>query len=277
MKESSLKLALAGALALGMAAPAMAQDAPDKRISGTVGVDLSSHFISYGFDVWGDGSSWSRPSFFVWTEVNVDFDFMTLTAGAWSDVNNKEDATDPIGGKIQEIDVYVGVGFEFDRFSFGVTFQEWYYGITEGILDFAVGYDDSDLLMEGFAFNPSIVWHNRIYGEGLDRGAALVFGIEPSFVVVESADYPVTLSIPVAVALNMTSIRGDNDLYDGSTGDFAYASVGATVGVPLSFIPSQYGDWEAAANLTYYMTSSSRIGNPRDNFLTGMLSVAVSF
>lgn len=279
-----LKLAIAGAALLGTSGGVFAQEAVDvveeaeDKVSGTIGADLATHFVSYGTDVWGAGSDWNDPSVFVWGEVAWDFDLFTLTGGVWSDINNNVDSA--IGGQIQEIDVYIGVGFDWEKFSFGVTLQEWYYNsITEHILDFSVAYDDTGLLWDDFAFNPSLVWHNRTGGEGLEEGSALVLGIEPSFTVLDSEDYPVTLSIPVAVGLNAPSITGDDEFYgdDADSFDWAYASVGATLGVPLAFIPAEYGDWSAAANATYYFTDDDTVGNPRDNFLTGMLSLSMGF
>lgn len=284
MESHRLKLALAGALLLGCAGSATAQDeveaaieGAEDRVSGSIGVDLATHFVSYGFDVWGAGNNWNDATVFVWGEVSWDFDLFTLTGGVWSDNNNNIDSA--IGGPIQEIDVYIGIGFEWEKFSFGATYQEWFYAsITEHIVDLSVAYDDSDLLFDGFAFSPSIVYHNRTEAEGLDEGAVLVFGIEPSFTVVDSEDYPVTLSIPLAAAFGTYSIAGDNEFYDDDDEfDFAYASVGATVGVPLAFIPAEYGDWAASANLTYYLTDEDEVGNPRDNFLTGMLSLSMGF
>lgn len=268
--------AVAAVLAFG-AAPAVAQEGPpEDRISGAVGVDLATHFVSYGFDVWARGDDFGDdPSVFIWGELSWDLDPFSITGGVWSDINDNVESE--IGGQIQEIDVYIGVGYTWEKLSFGATYQEWYYaGITEHILDLSVGFDDTGLIFDEFAFNPSVVYHNRIGGEGLEEGAALVLGVEPSFTILDSETYPVSLSIPVGVAFGLTGVDGNDDLY-AETG-FAYGYVGATVGVPLAFIPAEYGDWAAAANLTYYFTDDDAITtNPEDDFLTGMLSLSLSF
>lgn len=279
--QDRLKLAAAGAMLLGLAAPTLAQEdaieAAEDKISGTVGVDLATHFVSYGVDVWDAGNDWDDPSVFVWGELAWDLEPVTLTAGVWSDNNNN--GSDPLAGPIQEIDVYVGAAVALGDFTVGATYQEWYYGAEETVLDLSLGYDDTGLISEDFAFNPSIVYHNRLSGDGIEEGAVLVAGVEPSFTIVESETYPLTLSIPVAAAFAVPAINGDDEFYSDEEDAFewAYASVGATLGFPLAFIPAEYGEWAAAANTTYYFTNEDLTANPRDNFLTGMLSLSVGF
>lgn len=272
---------MAGAMLAG-AGSAWAQEEPlevEDRVSGTVGVDISSHFISYGFDVWGAGDGWDAdPSVFVWGEISWDLPWFTLTGGVWSDNNNNTESQ--LGGPIQEIDVYIGVSKSFfeDKLNVGVTYQEWFYGSNEEqVLDFSLGFDDSDMLFEGFAFNPSLVYHNRLEGTGLEEGAALVLGIEPAFEIIKSETYPVTLAIPVNVAFGVPSIAGDDDLYGEDGFEYAYASIGAALSVPVAFIPEEYGAWTAGASATFYTTEDDMIGNPDDEFVVGMLSLSMGF
>lgn len=250
----------------------VAADVVEKKIGVTIGYDYASHFVLYGADVWGGGNDFfgSESTNFVWADVEVDLAPFTLNFGAWGDVNDNADSG--LGGNIQEIDVYAGLAYTIDRFTVGATYQEWYYASdTERIVDVSLSFDDSDLIFEGFAFNPAILAHFRIDGNGgQEEESAYVFGIAPSFQLTEG-DYALTLTIPASVAYFTEGFNG------GDSG-FGYASVGATLSVPLAFIPAEYGSWSAAANVTYYMTEEDAIpGNPDDDFLTGMLSVSVSF
>lgn len=266
---------------LGATPIVMAQDEVDlaasaeSKVSGAVGVDYASHFVSYGVDVWGGGDDFygDDATTFVWAELSADLDPFSVTIGVWSDIN--DNAVSGLGGEIQEVDVYAGIGYSIDRFSFGATYQEWYYGADEErIVDLSMAFDDSDLLFDGFALNPSVVWHIRADGNGAqEEGSAIVLAIEPSFTIIESDDYPVTLSIPAGVGIFL-----DDDFQGGTDDGYAYSYIGATVGMPLGFVPDGYGDWAVAANLTYYFTEGDAIpGNPEEDFLTGMISLSMGF
>lgn len=248
----------------------------EKKFTGSLGADLNTHFMSYGFDVWGAGNNWgSRGTLNVWGDFNVDLDIVNLNFGIWADYNNN--AANSLGGNVQEVDVYVGVTLPFsvfeagdiiDRASVGLTYQEWYYGgQTEKIVDISLAFDDTDLIMEGFALNPSVVFHFRTQGAGLGEGLAVVIGVEPSIDVLESDSTPISVSFPVSVGF------GDSTFY-GSSG-YAFFSAGATVSMGMNFIPAEYGAWSASASVAWYNTDPAAIGNPQKDTITGRIGIAV--
>ncbi len=78
------------------------------------------------------------------------------------------------------------------------------------------------------------------------------------------------LSIPVTVAFS------DGEFYDES--GFAYVSVGAQFAFPLSFIPSDLGEWGVSAGVTAYFTEEDVIpNNVDDSFLTGNVGLSLAF
>ena len=93
----------------------------------------------------------------------------TTSWGTWWDVNNNVPSA--IGGSIQEVDVWAGLGYSSGKWGFSLTYQEWYYAAdVERILDFGVSYD-------GF-LSPSVTFHGRVEGNGAqDTGLATVIGI----------------------------------------------------------------------------------------------------
>lgn len=246
------------------------EDVTSPKVSGTIGVDYNSHFVSYGFDVWGAGNDFygDEATLNPYAEVGFDFDTFTLTVGSWWDINDNAAAT--IGGDIQEQDVYYSLGTSYEDFSFGLTFQHWHYGGgVEQVLDFSVGYDDSALWGGEFALNPSLLVHKRLSSTNIGgdtNGYAFLIGVEPAFTVVESDEYPIDMAVPVTVAF------GDDKFYPDS--GFAYFSVGAQFSVPLAFIPAEYGEWAFGAGVTFYSTD---VGNAEDDFLAGNVGVAMSF
>jgi len=70
------------------------------------------------------------------------------------------------------------------------------------------------------------------------------FGLAPNYTILKGAEYPVTYTVPLAVAL------GDSKFYNGDT--YGYFCTGLTVSTPLAFIPKQYGSWNASAGYKYY-------------------------
>jgi len=275
---------LACGLAFTSANTVMAQEeAVPSSVSGTVGVDFYTHFISYGFDVWAAGNDFGENATLnPYAEVAMDLtDSIGIFAGIWGDVNNN--AANSIGGDIQEIDVYLGISYGFEEWGFSAVYQEWHYGGgTEHILDFGIGYDDTGVFIDDFAFNPSLTIHNRVaatdgLGGGQEDGTILVFGAEPSFTI--SEELGLEASVPINVGVSLT------DNYFVATGDdgYAYTSIGLGLSMPLDIIPAEYGSWSLNVGLTYYMTEddvynpTGAAGNPDDNFLVGNVGISLAF
>jgi hypothetical protein len=262
----------------------------DMKISFAGGVDYNTHFISYGFDVWGVGDDFGEDmTLNPWAEVAADFGSFSVVVGTWMDINSN--GASPIGGQFQEIDAYYGLSFDVDKFSFGITYQDWVYGGgVEKILDLSVGYDDSELWGGDFALNPSFVAHKRLGSTNIaaatvggdtgdENGWVLVAGIEPGFTLIDSEDYPIDLSIPVSLGFFLEEgFHGTNAAGTAIADDgFGYFSIGANLSMPLTFIPAEYGAWSAGAGLTYYYTDEDVIPNPDDTFITGTIGISVSF
>lgn len=252
---------------------AQAPMGPGDRVSGNVGVSYNSHFISYGADIWGGGDDFfgSESTTFVFADISLDLAPFTATFGVWSDIN--DNVVSEIGGEIQEVDVFAGLAYTFDRFTVGATYQEWYYASDEErIVDLSIAFDDTGLLFEDFALNPSFLAHLRVDGNGgQEESEAYVLGIAPAFTILESTDFPVTLAIPASVAFFSEGFQGGDD-------GFGYASVGATLSTELAFIPKEFGTWTGSVNVTYFHTDEDAIpNNPDDDFLTGSVGLTLSF
>lgn len=275
---ASIPLLLTSALALSVSGPALAQDedSAGSKISGSFGIDYASHFISYGLDVWGAGDDFygSNATNFAHFGVGIQFtDNLSGSFGVWGDIN--DNAPPSIGGHIQEIDVFGGLSYTAGVATLGATYQQWNYaGDVERILDLSVGLDDSGLWGGDFALNPSVLAHLRVGANeaaGQEEANAYVVSIAPGFQLLDSPTWPVSLTIPASVAFF------EEDFQGGDSG-YGYGSLGATTSLGLGGIPADYGEWSLAFNLTYYDTPEDAIpGNPEDAFLTGMVSIGVSY
>lgn len=244
-------------------------------ISGILKLDFNSHFISYGNDVWADGSSMGEPTFNPNLELYFALPFnLTATLGTWWDVNSKAGSDSAlIGGRIQEVDTYYGLSYTVDKFTVGATYQNWMYnGETENVLDIKFAYD--------CLLAPSLTIHNRLEVGGAgpagttpfsgDEGTILVLGLSHS---VEAG--PVTISFPFSLAYFL------DDGFHGAGADdgLGYGSIGVAASLPLTpYIGEAYGDWSLNGGLTYYVTDSDvTVNNPEDSFLTASLGLAVAF
>lgn len=232
-------------------------DAPASPVSGTFSLDVNTHFISYGADVWATGTSWRDPLFNPSLELNIAAtDQLKFIIGTWWDVNDNAETS--IGDKkIQEIDVWVGASYAFEKVTFKLLYQEWMYASqSERIID---------LVVSGNVFlNPSLTIHSRIdSGLTVDEGVVGVLGIAHNM----SAG-PIGLSFPLNVAFA-------TDEYHGGDAGYAFASIGANASVPLPFLP---GNWSLNAGLTGYHTNEDVIpNNPDEAFLTGKLGLTLAF
>ena len=264
---------LAFALATGIAqaglteAAAAAPEAPvEDVISGVPKLDFNSHFISYGADVWKDGTSLSEPTFNPMIELAFALpNDLTATVGTWMDINSKVGGgSSPNGGRVQEVDFWTGLSYSFDKLTVSATYQAWtYVGSTEDILDIKFAYDT--------ILAPSLTIHNRLDAgaSGGNTGTVLVLGLGHSM---EAG--PVAVSFPVNIAYFL-----EDDFHAGTDNGFGFASVGVAGTLPLSpYIGDGFGAWDLNAGLTYYITDDEVIpGNPVDSFLTASAGLSVAF
>lgn len=237
----------------------------ENKVSATVGLAWNSHFMLFGEDVWQGGTGWGNNMFNPSMEVAVELPHFTLSIGAWADVSDNDNAA--IGGNLQEVDWWLGASRDFGDFSVSVGYQSWITGgTTEEVASISVGYDDSAYLGD-FALNPSVLYH---YSFARDT-FILELGVEPGLTLIDSQDFPLAVSFPIAVGF------AGSDYYGGDSGSgYAYFSAGAQFSMPLTFIPAGYGDWSLDFGLTYYSLAPKT--QPKDSSLiAGNIGLTLSF
>lgn len=133
--------------------PALAAD----NISGDVGFNTNSHFVSYGADVWGAGDGFYGPrmtnSIYGDLAIKITSD-LSYALNVWTDLNSN--VPSGIGGSIQEVDINNTISYNLGHgFSTSATYGAWSYaGDVEEVVDIALGFDDTGTIFDGFAFNP---------------------------------------------------------------------------------------------------------------------------
>jgi hypothetical protein len=247
--------------AIGAEVEAEVEETEAPFVSGTLILSGNTHFVSYGQDIWGTGNDWGHNSPVFNPSIELNFDLgkgWSGILGTWWDVNNNADSS--IGNAVQEVDVWAGVAYGVEKWSFKLLYQDWMYASqSERIVDFIVGYEHW--------LNPSLTLHARVdndIGPDFENGLATVLGVAPGTDV-----GPVTLTFPLKVAF-------DTDGFHGGDAGFSFFSAGIDAGVPLTFIPE--GDWRFNAGLVFYYTNDDVIPtNPDEAFITANLGVTLAF
>ena len=234
-------LAVLAAVAL-MAGTASAQN--EGRVSVGAGIDFSTSYYFRGI-VQETSGFIAQPylegglSLYEGDNGSVSF-----AAGTWNSLHSQTDDGFVGGGApgiYYENDFYAGLGFGFaGGWGADVTYTAYMSprGSWGTVKELAVGLSHDDVIA------PYITLAFEIDGSaaGDNEGTYLELGIEPSLPL---EDAPVSVSFPVAIGLS------PSDYYDpgGVNEAFGFFTVGASLGIPISGIPEEWGSWEFAAGV----------------------------
>jgi len=197
-----------------------------------------------------------------------------LGIGTWLSVHS-EDTGSSGGGPdaIYEADYYPSLSVSWAG---GVTSAITYYFYTspnnafrtveEVVVD--LSYDDSELL-GAFAMNPtaSFAFETRrsSFG-GIGKGSVFELGLEPGVEVTlpmeSAADYPISLTFPIKLALSMDEYYRDN----GDNETFGYARIGFHAGIPIACLPPRFGDWSITNGFDVYFLGDNVHKYAKHNF-----------
>lgn len=249
-------------------APALAEEAdvaaapeasePVDHLSGNLLLNVDTNFMSYGFDVWQTGNfddGLFHPQF----DLKWDFgNGFSVFSGVWMDVNSNADSS--ISDDVQEVDVWLGAGYTYEKLSVSLAYQEWMYANdSERIVDLAFAYDTF--------LKPTLMLHGRIEGvDGQETGLVAVLGISHAFEL-----GPVTLNFPANLAFVTKNYYQDDE------GGFGYVQVGSVMSVPITCIPEGYGSWTYNLGAYYYHTDAANVGNRENNIVTATTGLALAF
>jgi len=202
--------------------------------------------------------------------------------GTW---NSVQDAS--AGDQWYESDFYVGASYALSECLSVDASYIWLYGPSNGVgefaqeIDLSVAYDDSGMWGDGFdGLQPYVLVAIETSGgsDGIGyngKGIYYELGIAPSFTVVDSATSPITLTIPLTLGLG-------SDYYQISTTDddsFGFVDAGLDFSMPLSFVPAQFGSWEAAAGVHFlFLGDNTEAMNNGDDFeIIGTFGISMSY
>lgn len=270
MKKSRLSM-----VAISAAALVTANTASAGELTGSFSLDVNSHFISYGLDIWGYGDSPDgtfNPSLGIEYKIN---DNWSLNSGFWLDVNDNIDGDfDTV-----ETDVWIGATYNCGIYTASLTYQNWQYaGTSEDVLDFGFSIDTF--------LSPSILFHKRLGAGGASifdqipdpdlpvgsgrtvngsqiggfNGTFLVLGLEHGFEINDKF----SVTIPVSVGFALDEFHTDESGY-------GYANIG----LQASYSVNDYTSFNFG--VSYYDTDDEVVGNAEDSFFTYNAGVSFSF
>ncbi|MEM8781216.1 MAG: TorF family putative porin [Planctomycetota bacterium] len=292
---------LTTAIAAGLTATAFSattasaqEEAPsinNGAVSFSLGADAPTQYVFRGFELEDSGfilQPYAEASFAIYE--GIDF-----YVGTWNSLHSNQTSTTGNNEVWFESDFYAGFAFDLetleilDNFSVDISYIA-YLSPNGGFsdyqeIDLAVGYDDEGLWgflgewAEDLSFSPYglIAFEFEADGAAGDSNNIYIeLGAEYSRNIVESEDYPIDLTIPVVVGLSI------DEFYADSTGDneaFGFVSVGANFGVPLSFIPTDFGSWSAGAGVTVFFQNGDVAldDNSSDVLVVGSVGVAMEY
>lgn len=264
------KTLAAGLLAMGLVVTTSGVSMADEAAA-PAGPNTGKISLTAGFDVatqyWFRGIAQENQGFILQPYATIGFNLykgdgalssIDLSLGTWNS-GHSHHAAGSGPDAWYESDIIAGVSATCDKFTVGATFTAYtspsgaYSTVQE--VAFSLGYDDSDLL-GAWALNPTFTAAVETSGsaDGAHSGEYYGLSFGPSFTLVDSKEYPITLSIPVTIGL------GNNYYESATTGEdptFGYADIGADVSMPLAFMPSDYGSWSVHAGVHVILLGSS--------------------
>lgn len=256
------------------------------RISLNAGVDFPTAYYFRGIKQEDDGF-FAQPYGDVTLnlyEGSNGLNSIDATVGLWNSFQTESpgDPDDPTGW--YEVDLYGGLTFGlFDNWEVGALYTAYVspndsFETTQEIA-FSLAYDDSELL-GAFALSPQIMFAVEVQGGGAtgpDIGTYFELAVEPGLTLIESEDYPVTLSFPLTLGLSLDDYYQHPVTRDDET--FGYFDGGLVFGVPLAFIPADYGSWDFSAGVHFLaLGDSTKAINSDDSFeAIGIFGISVAY
>lgn len=230
------------------------------RVSLSVVSDFTTAYIFRGILQERNGFIW-QPSAEVGFNLyegdeNSAFSSIDLGVGVWNSFQSNKTGAVSGPSNLYETDIYPSLSMSFpNHLELSLTYYVYTSpnGAFDTVQNFDMGlaYDDTELWGGDFSMAPSITVSFETDGTnfGDQQGSWLGLNAAPTFVAFAEAEYPLTLSVPLALGLSIS------DYYEIDREDdtFGFFSFGLSGSVPLAFIPADYGAWSAYAGINVYV------------------------
>ena len=280
------------AIAAAWLGAASASAAPNTgRLSISGGIDITTAYFFRGILQERDGAIF-QP----YLELGVslykgegdkgegNFSGLSLFGGTWASLHTEEtNHTASSLDAFYEQDWYGGIQLQF--MDNKITTRAFYIAYTSPSdafrtvqeVDLSAALDDSEWL-GAFALKPSILFATETENSamGTERGEYMEFGVAPGFPIVDSEDFPITLTFPNKLGISL------DDYYEVSESNedtFGYYSTGVKVSFPLTFIPEDYGSWSASGGATLMVlgTNTKNLNDKDSPWVVGTWGISMAY
>jgi hypothetical protein len=266
------KLTLVAIAAAWLGAASVSAAPNTGRLSFSGGVDFTTAYFFRGILQERDGFI-VQPYGEMLINLHKDegpFSGLSLVGGTWASIHSE--ATNHQASELNvfyENDWYGGL--QFNLMDNKITSRAFYIAYTSPSdafktvqeVDLSAALDDSEWLGT-FALKPSILFgfETENSAMGPERGQYMELGVNPGFPIVDSETLPVTLNFPIKLGLSLDDYY---EISESNEDTFGYASTGAKVSFPLTFIPEDYGAWSASGGINvYFFGNNTRTLNHED-------------
>lgn len=258
MKKRLLSAALLAALTVP--SYAMAQDAVDPNTGAfAFGVDLNwtTSYFFRGYNQEDTGLILQPNVFTTFNAVSSDEVTVDLKLGSWNSIHSEQTGDDADIWFENDVYALATVGAYGFNFNVGYTIYTYPGGALETVheLGISTSYNDAkiweDAGLKGFALNPTLGWYFEVDDGNGEEDQYIELGLYPSYSI-DRDDMGVvgkgSVTFPMILGMSPDGYYLDGD---GENDFFGYYSIGATLSVPLDFVPAKYGSWSASAGVNY--------------------------
>lgn len=232
-------------------AGALAVAEPEARsiFSGELGIAVANQYITRGFVVQGEGTSF-QPHLDLNLALFEGDGFVnsaSIFIGLWSAIGSSAyESLGKDGARFTEFDYGLGFAITFaERWTISSFYNRW--TSPAGAYDdghwisATLEFDDHGLFPGTFSLEPFLQIAHE-FGSDLAPGLCFEPGIRPNVTLFPESETPVNAALLVMAGLG----RG----YYGV--DYGYFVIGPQVSIPLGFIDPTAGSWTVTAECLYY-------------------------
>ncbi|RBP48184.1 hypothetical protein DES53_101984 [Roseimicrobium gellanilyticum] len=244
-------------------------------VHGEVGIAVANQYITRGFVVQDDGTSFQPHLDLSVTFFDGDGFFNSASAfiGLWSAIGSTPyESVGRDGSRHTEFDYGLGVSISFaERWMISSYYNRWTSpagAYNDGHwINATLEFDDHGLFPATFSLEPFLQIAHE-FGSDLAPGLSFEPGIRPNVTFFPESDSPVNAGLLVMAGLG----RG----YFGV--DYGYFAIGPQMSVPLGFIDPSAGSWTVYAECLYYdFGKITTAENGQDHTWLISIKLAVAF
>ena len=255
------------------------------KVSLLAGIDYATAYYYRGYNQEDTGLILQPYANIYFKLYEKDDQSVTAYVGTWNSWHSASTLADPGGpGNWYESDFVAGVDWGIAPVTIGFIYTVYNYpgGAFDTIQELGVklSWDDTNFAEDRlpFALKPYV----GVYAETNDENGSEDWygevGINPGiYTINEDGRYPVSLAVPVTLGVSLKDYYFDDD---GGETFFGYGSVALTAGVPLAFIPEDYGTWTLTGTVQYIQLFAESLDalNAGDDWeVLGKVGISVAY